>query len=47
MKRNLESRVEGLVPIEDAGGRQRLRAILDMQLAPNRNAWNMLYDGAI
>jgi len=46
MNRNLESRVEVLVPIEDAGGRQRLRTTLDMQLAPNRNAWNMLYVGS-
>jgi polyphosphate kinase len=46
MKRNLESRVEVLVPIEDAAGRQRLRAILDLQLAPNRNAWNMQSDGS-
>ena len=46
MKRNLESRVEVLVPIEDATGRQRLRAILDLQLAPNRNAWIMQSDGS-
>ena len=46
MKRNLESRVEVLVPIEDAAGRQRLRAILDLQLTPNRNAWIMQSDGS-
>jgi polyphosphate kinase len=45
MKRNLESRVEVLVPVEDPVGRQRLRAILDMQLTPNRNAWIMQSDG--
>jgi polyphosphate kinase len=45
MKRNLESRVEVLVPVEDAGARQRLRTILDLQLAPNRNAWDMQPDG--
>jgi polyphosphate kinase len=45
MKRNLESRVEVLMPIEDAAGRQRLRTILDLQLAPNRNAWIMQSDG--
>jgi polyphosphate kinase len=45
MKRNLESRVEILVPIEDVAGRQRLRAMLDLQLAPNRNAWIMQSDG--
>jgi polyphosphate kinase len=46
MKRNLESRVECLVPVEDANGRKRLRAILDLQLAPNRNAWLMQPDGS-
>jgi polyphosphate kinase len=45
MKRNLESRVEALMPIEDAAGRQRLRTIVDLQLAPNRNAWIMQSDG--
>lgn len=46
MKRNLESRVEVLVPVEDAIARQRLRAILDLQLAPNRNGWIMQPDGS-
>jgi polyphosphate kinase len=45
MKRNLESRVEMLVPIEDPLGRQRLRAVLDLQLAPNRDQWRMQSDG--
>ena len=38
MKRNLEHRVETLVPVEDAAARQALRAVLDLQLTPNRNA---------
>jgi polyphosphate kinase len=46
MKRNLESRVEVLVPVEDAFERQTLRAMLDLQLAPNRNAWFMRADGS-
>jgi polyphosphate kinase len=46
MKRNLERRVEVLTPIEDAPGRDTLRAILDAQLAPNRNAWLMHSDGS-
>jgi polyphosphate kinase len=46
MKRNLESRVEVLAPVEDKTCRQRLRAVLDLQLAPNRNAWNMQADGS-
>jgi polyphosphate kinase len=45
MKRNLESRVEVLAPVEDGAARQALRAILDIQLAPNRDAWLMQSDG--
>jgi polyphosphate kinase len=45
MKRNLESRVEVLAPVEDPLGRQALRAMLDLQLEPNRNAWLMQADG--
>jgi len=45
MKRNLESRVEVLAPIDDGIARQRLRAILDLQLASNRNGWIMQPDG--
>ena len=46
MKRNLESRVEVLVPVEHPDARERLRTILDLQLAPNRNAWIMHADGS-
>jgi polyphosphate kinase len=46
MKRNLESRVEVLVPVEDTAGRERLRATLNLQLASNRNAWLMQSDGS-
>ena len=35
MKRNLESRVEVVVPVEDPALRQELRAVLDAQLAPD------------
>ncbi len=41
MKRNLESRVEAMVPIEDAGHRRELRAIIDSQLSDRRSAWEM------
>jgi polyphosphate kinase len=46
MKRNLESRVEVLVPVEEPSEREALRAMLDFQLRPNRNAWEMQPDGA-
>jgi polyphosphate kinase len=45
MRRNLESRVEVVVPVEDPSLRAELRAILDTQLAPNANAWEMQPDG--
>jgi polyphosphate kinase len=45
MTRNLENRVEVMVPVEDPSLRVELRAVLDSQLAPNRCAWAMRSDG--
>ena len=45
MTRNLESRVEVLTPIEDDELQAELRALLDIQLADRRNAWDMDADG--
>jgi polyphosphate kinase len=45
MQRNLESRVECIVPIIDPQMRVELRSILDAQLADQRNAWDMHSDG--
>jgi polyphosphate kinase len=45
MTRNLESRVEVVVPVEDPALRKDLRTVLDTQLAPNRDAWAMQGDG--
>ncbi|MGH7790268.1 MAG: polyphosphate kinase 1 [Candidatus Binatia bacterium] len=45
MTRNLESRIEVVVPVEDASLRKDLRVVLDTQLAPNRDAWAMQSDG--
>jgi polyphosphate kinase len=46
MKRNLESRVEVLAPIEDPGERKDLRMILDTQLNTRRGAWELHPDGS-
>ena len=46
MKRNLESRVEVVVPVEDAGLREHLRFLLDVQLSDERSAWEMQADGS-
>ncbi len=46
MKRNLESRVEVVVPVEEPALREELRAMLDTQLAPARGSWAMQADGS-
>jgi polyphosphate kinase len=45
MKRNLESRVEVVTPVEAPELRQKLREILDVQLNDQRSAWEMQSDG--
>jgi polyphosphate kinase len=46
MKRNLEARVETVVPIEDPDCQRSLREILDVQLNDRRSAWEMQGDGS-
>ena len=46
MKRNLESRVEAVAPVEDPTLRKELRAVFDLQLKPNHAAWEMRSDGS-
>jgi len=46
MKRNLESRVEVVAPVQDENLRRELREILDVQLNDYRNAWEMQSDGS-
>ena len=46
MQRNLEKRVEVLVPIEDPRLHSELRFILDTQLSDQRGAWDMFPDGS-
>jgi polyphosphate kinase len=41
MPRNLDRRVEVLVPIRDADLRERLRSILDVMLSDNSSAWRL------
>lgn len=45
MKRNLESRVEVVAPVEEPKLRQELRLILDAQLSSRKNVWEMQPDG--
>ena len=46
MKRNLESRVEVVAPIEPPELRQELRQLLDLQLTNQRSVWEMRPDGS-
>jgi polyphosphate kinase len=46
MKRNLESRVEVVVPVEDPALRKNLRDVFDAQLDAVVGAWDMQSDGA-
>ncbi|MBX3154407.1 MAG: polyphosphate kinase 1 [Deltaproteobacteria bacterium] len=46
MQRNLEQRVEVLVPVEDARLQAELRHTLDTQLSDQRGAWDMNSDGS-
>ena len=46
MQRNLEKRVEVLVPVEDPKLQSELRHIMDTQLSDQRGAWDMQPDGS-
>ncbi|MEA5447791.1 polyphosphate kinase 1 [Leptolyngbya sp. CCNP1308] len=46
MPRNLDRRVEVMVPIADPALREDLKTILDLCLADNRQAWDMAADGS-
>jgi len=46
MKRNLEARVEILIPVEAPELKQELRSILDLHDSDQRSAWDMQPDGS-
>jgi polyphosphate kinase len=46
MPRNLDRRVEAVTPVEDKALHPRLRALLDICLADNRQAWELRADGS-
>jgi polyphosphate kinase len=45
MPRNLERRVEAVVPVEDPAQHERLRTLLETYLTDNRQAWDLQSDG--
>ncbi|RQW89767.1 MAG: polyphosphate kinase 1 [Geobacter sp.] len=46
MKRNLEARVEVVVPVEDRKLRAEIRTLFDVHLNEKRSAWDMQPDGS-
>ncbi len=46
MPRNLDRRIELLVPIEDAASRRRLISLLESYFRDNQNAWELQSGGA-
>jgi polyphosphate kinase len=46
MSRNLDWRVEVAVPVEDPALQEELRAVLELQLADDAEAWEELADGS-
>ena len=46
MDRNLDRRVEAVVPVEDADARSRIAAIIEVMLADDRRSWQMQPDGS-
>ena len=44
MDRNLDRRVEAVVPVEDGEARTRLQEIVDVMLADDRRSWQLLPD---
>ncbi len=46
MPRNLDRRVEVIVPVEEPGHHARLKRVLDVCLADNRQAWELRPDGS-
>jgi polyphosphate kinase len=45
MSRNLDYRVEAIVPVDDPELQEELRTILELQLADNCKAWDLAPDG--
>jgi polyphosphate kinase len=45
MDRNLDRRVEAVVPVEDPDARAQLASIVELMLADDRRSWQLLSDG--
>ena len=45
MPRNLDNRLEVVVPVDDSRARQRINAMFDALLSDNTNSWELNGDG--
>jgi polyphosphate kinase len=45
MERNLDRRVEAIVPVEDLEAQERIRRVLEVMLADDRRSWQLCSDG--
>jgi polyphosphate kinase len=45
MPRNLDNRIEVIAPVRDAQLAERLRAVLELELADDAGAWELAADG--
>ncbi|MGD0861676.1 MAG: polyphosphate kinase 1 [Candidatus Limnocylindrales bacterium] len=46
MERNLDRRVEAIVPVEDLEAQEKIRALVDVMLSDDRRSWQLAEDGA-
>jgi polyphosphate kinase len=46
MERNLDRRVEAVVPVEDPEAQQRIAELMDVAFSDDRRSWQLLADGA-
>jgi len=45
MERNLDRRVEAIVPVEDLEAQERIKRVLEVMLADDRRSWQLCVDG--
>jgi polyphosphate kinase len=45
MERNLDRRVEAVVPVDDPESAERIRAVMEVMMADDRRSWQLLADG--
>jgi polyphosphate kinase len=46
MERNLDRRVEAVVPVEDPEAQRRIQDVLEVMLVDDRRSWQLCSDGA-